>query len=113
MTGLALSFLAGLLTIFSPCVLPLAPLVIAAAPGARVRLRLANVAAARFLPLAVEGAKTAIVAIDGQPSAPFAPLHDLVPIGPRARFELVFDMPDFGSPHFDVPREAGTRSVSA
>jgi len=30
-TGLALSFLAGLLTIFSPCVLPLAPLVVAAA----------------------------------------------------------------------------------
>ena len=81
-----------------------APFVIAVAPGGRVRLRLANVATARILPLGVEGAKTAIVAIDGQPSAPFAPLRDLVPIGPRARFELVFDMP-----YFDLPREAGAR----
>lgn len=70
-----------------------APYAVAAAPGARVRLRLANVATARILPLGVEGVATVIAAIDGQPSAPFAPLHDLVPIGPRARFELVFDMP--------------------
>jgi FtsP/CotA-like multicopper oxidase with cupredoxin domain len=43
--------------------------------------------------VAVEGVKPTIVAIDGQPSEPFEPLRNLMPIGPGARFELIFDMP--------------------
>ena len=71
----------------------LAPLPSTAAPGARVRLRLANAATARVMGIAIEGAKTSIVAVDGQPSEAFEPLHDLVPMAPGARFELMFDMP--------------------
>ena len=77
-----------------------APLTLTAAPGARVRLRLANAATVRVMTLAIEGAKTLIVAVDGQPSETFEPLHNLVPIGPGARFELMFDM----------PREAGANA---
>jgi FtsP/CotA-like multicopper oxidase with cupredoxin domain len=58
-----------------------------------VRLRLLNVAPARIMIVGVEGVKPTIVAIDGQPSEPFEPLRNLMPIGPGARFELIFDMP--------------------
>jgi FtsP/CotA-like multicopper oxidase with cupredoxin domain len=70
-----------------------APLTLSAAPGARVRLRLANAATVRVMTIGIEGAKTLIVAVDGQPSEPFEPLRSLVPIGPGARFELIFDTP--------------------
>lgn len=70
-----------------------APLNLSAAPGARVRLRIANAATARMMTIAIEGVKARIVAIDGQPSEPFEPLRDLVPMGPGARFELLFDLP--------------------
>jgi len=69
-----------------------APQRFAAPPGARVRLRLANASATRAMTIAVDGARPLIVAVDGQPSAPFAPLRNLFPVGPGARFELVFDM---------------------
>jgi len=71
-----------------------APQRFAAPPGARVRLRLANASAARSMTIAVVGATPLIVAVDGQPSAPFAPLGNLFPIGPGARFELIFDIAD-------------------
>jgi FtsP/CotA-like multicopper oxidase with cupredoxin domain len=71
-----------------------APQRFAAPPGARVRLRLANASALRAMTIAVVGATPLIVAVDGQPSAPFAPLRNVFPIGPGARFEFVFDMAD-------------------
>ena len=64
-----------------------------ARPGARVRLRLGNAATARLTNVGIDGAKTLIVAVDGQPSEPFAPLRNQFPMGPGARFELLFDMP--------------------
>ena len=70
-----------------------APLQLSPLPGARVRLRLVNAAVARIMIVAVEGVKPTIIAIDGQPSEPFQPLHNIMPIGPGARFELIFDMP--------------------
>ena len=69
-----------------------APQRFAAPPGARVRLRLANASATRAMTIAVAGATPLIVAVDGQPSPPFAPLRNLFPVGPGARFELIFDM---------------------
>jgi FtsP/CotA-like multicopper oxidase with cupredoxin domain len=69
-----------------------APLALNAPPGGRVRLRIANAATARTMTIAIEGVKPQIIAVDGQPSEPFAPLHNLVPMGPGARFELVFDL---------------------
>ena len=70
-----------------------APLDLTAAPGARVRLRLANAATARVMSIGVAGVRPLIVAVDGQPSEPFEPLRNVFPMGPGARFELMFDMP--------------------
>jgi len=86
-----------------------APLQLAARPGARVRLRLANAAAARLANIGAEGAKTFIVAVDGQPSEPFEPLKNQFPMGPGARFELMFDMAAEagGSASFLLRGEAG------
>ncbi len=70
-----------------------APLALKARPGARVRLRLGNAATARLTNVGIDGAMTLIVAVDGQPCEPFAPLRNQFPMGPGARFELVFDMP--------------------
>jgi FtsP/CotA-like multicopper oxidase with cupredoxin domain len=75
-----------------------APLKLSARPGARVRLRLGSASTARLATVAIDGAKTLIVAVDGQPSEPFEPLNNQFPIGPGARFELMFDMPrDIGA----------------
>jgi FtsP/CotA-like multicopper oxidase with cupredoxin domain len=71
----------------------LAPQRVFAAPGGRVRLRLANAAAARTMTIVFAGAAPLIVAVDGQPSALFAPSRGQFLIAPGARFELMFDMP--------------------
>jgi FtsP/CotA-like multicopper oxidase with cupredoxin domain len=76
------------------------PLVLNAAPGARVRLRLANAATARIMMIAVEGVRPLIVALDGQPCEAFAPLRNAFPIGPGARFDMMFDMPRTGPARF-------------
>jgi FtsP/CotA-like multicopper oxidase with cupredoxin domain len=70
-----------------------APLKLTARPGARVRVRLGNAATARLTTIGIEGARTLIVAVDGQPSEPFEPLRNQFPMGPGARFELMVDMP--------------------
>jgi FtsP/CotA-like multicopper oxidase with cupredoxin domain len=70
-----------------------APLKLKARPGARVRLRLGSAATARLATVAISGAKIHIVAVDGQPGEPFEPLANQFPMGPGARFELMFDMP--------------------
>ena len=72
---------------------PPAPLTLSAAPGARVRLRLANAATARVMLIGVDGLTPLIVAVDGQPSEPFAPLRNVFPLGPGGRYELMFDLP--------------------
>ena len=70
-----------------------APLSLKGRPAARVRLRLGNATTARLATVAISGAKSLIVAVDGQPSEPFEPLNNQFPMGPGARFELMFDMP--------------------
>jgi FtsP/CotA-like multicopper oxidase with cupredoxin domain len=86
-----------------------APLNLKAQPGARVRLRLGSAATARLATVAISGAKSFIIAVDGQPSEPFEPLANQFPIGPGARFELMFDMPrDAGAGvRLDLRGEAG------
>ena len=80
-----------------------APLQLTGPPGGRVRLRLGNCATARTLLVSIEGVKPLIVAVDGQPSAPFEPLRNLLPVGAGARFELMFDLPrDGGAARFRV-----------
>ena len=53
--------------------------------------------------------KSVIVAVDGQPSEPFEPLNNQFPMGPGARFELMFDMPrDLGAGvRLDLRGDAG------
>ena len=90
-----------------------APLMLEARPGARMRLRLGNAATARLANVAIEGAKTLIVAVDGQPSEPFEPLRNQFPMGPGARFELMFDMPREGAAavKFVLRSDAGAPDV--
>jgi FtsP/CotA-like multicopper oxidase with cupredoxin domain len=64
------------------------------APGSRIRLRLVNAANARFMFVTFEGFKPLIMAIDGQPCDPFEPVRRTIPVGPGARFDLMFDLPD-------------------
>jgi FtsP/CotA-like multicopper oxidase with cupredoxin domain len=70
-----------------------APAVLEARPGARVRLRLANVANARLMMLSFEGVQPFVIAIDSQPCDAFEPVRRSIPVAPGARFELLFDMP--------------------
>jgi FtsP/CotA-like multicopper oxidase with cupredoxin domain len=72
------------------------PLMLRPAPGSRVRLRLANMAA-RIVAIGVAGAKPLIIALDGQPCEAFEPLRSVFPVGPGARFDLMFDMPGAGA----------------
>ncbi|WP_428384943.1 multicopper oxidase family protein [Methylocystis sp.] len=64
------------------------------APGARVRLRLANLSNARIMVLSLVGAQPFVIAIDGQPCDAFEPIKQSIPVAPGARFELMFDMPE-------------------
>ncbi len=63
------------------------------APGARLRLRLANLANARIMVVSVDGAQPFVVAIDSQPCEAFEPVRRTIPVAPGARFELMLDLP--------------------
>ncbi len=62
-------------------------------PGSRVRLRLLNAAAARLLFVVFDNLTPRLLAIDGQPCEAFTPSGNLLPIGPGARFDVMFDLP--------------------
>jgi FtsP/CotA-like multicopper oxidase with cupredoxin domain len=63
-------------------------------PGARVRLRLLSAVSARLMSISLEGAKPWILAVDGQPAdSAFEPVRATFPVGPGARFDLMFDLP--------------------
>lgn len=64
------------------------------APGARIRLRLANACNARIMRLRFDGPKTYVVAVDGQPTETFEPVRAQLPFAPGTRYELIFDMPE-------------------
>jgi FtsP/CotA-like multicopper oxidase with cupredoxin domain len=87
-----------------------APLRLTAAPGGRVRLRLASLCAARIMVIGVEGVVARIIAIDGQPCEAFEPLRHAFPMGPGARFELMFDLPRDGAVRFVARGDAATPS---
>ncbi len=71
----------------------LAPDAMETAPGARIRLRLANLAAQRIINLTFENLQASIIAIDGQACTAFEPVRRTIPLGPGARFDLILDMP--------------------
>jgi FtsP/CotA-like multicopper oxidase with cupredoxin domain len=63
------------------------------APGARIRLRLANLANARIMFVTFDGVQPFVIAVDGQPCDAFEPVRRTIPVAPGARFELMFDLP--------------------
>lgn len=63
------------------------------APGARVRLRIANLAPARIIGVLFAGMTPKIIAIDGQPCKIFSPDGNAMPLAPGGRFDAMFDVP--------------------
>lgn len=70
-------------------------------PGARVRLRIANLSTARIFAATFEGVLPMVVSIDGQACGAFEPVRRTIPIGPGARFDVIFD----------APRQEGARAA--
>ncbi len=70
-----------------------APFATSFRPGSRLRLRLLNAAGARIMIAGFEGAHPMVQAIDGQPCEIFEPIRQTIPIGPGARFDIMFDLP--------------------
>ena len=68
-------------------------------PGTRLRLRLASASTQRMMSVTLEGARTIVTAIDGQPCGMFEPDRQTVPLAPAQRYDLFFDL----------PREAGQK----
>ncbi len=60
--------------------------------GERVRLRLINAANARIFGLDFGDLAPVVIALDGQPVAPHAPVGGIVVVGPAMRIDLVIDM---------------------
>ena len=72
----------------------LAPQVVEAKGGERVRLRVLNACVARLAGLILEGfADAKVIAVDGQPCDPFPPARHFVPSAPGSRFDLIVDLP--------------------
>jgi FtsP/CotA-like multicopper oxidase with cupredoxin domain len=71
-------------------------------PGARVRLRLANLANARIMFVGFDDLKPFVVAVDSQPCDAFEPVRRTIPVAPGARFEVLFDLP---------PKEGATAKI--
>lgn len=70
-----------------------APHEIKIAPGARVRLRLANACNARALRIRFDEIKAYVAAVDGQPTDTFEPLRSTLPLAPGSRYDVLFDAP--------------------
>ena len=62
-------------------------------PSSRLRLRIVNAADARFMVIAFNGVTPLIFAVDSQPCEAFEPARRTIPLGPGARFDVMFDLP--------------------
>ncbi len=69
------------------------PLAIEQKPGSRIRLRLLNACNARLMSVIFDNLNPMVLAIDGQPCDPFEPANKMLPMGPGARFDVMFDLP--------------------
>ena len=61
-------------------------------PGARIRLRLVNATFSRGFILGVNGTTPYVVAVDSIAGEKFRPVKDKIPVGPGARFDIIFDV---------------------
>ena len=64
-----------------------------APPGARIRMRIANLCNARTMRIRFDDLRVYVVAVDGQPTESFEPLRATLPFPPGSRYDLLFDMP--------------------
>ncbi len=64
------------------------------APGARLRLRLANISNARTLRIRFDNLKAYVIAVDSQPTDTFEPLKSTLPFPPGTRFDILLDLPE-------------------
>ena len=64
-----------------------------APPSSRVRLRLVSVADMRIMMISFNGVTPLILAVDSQPCEAFEPVRQTLPLGPGARFDVMFDLP--------------------
>ena len=69
------------------------PQTVEAAPGSRIRLRLANLCNARAARLRFDDLKVYVIGVDGQPTESFEPLRSTLPFSPGSRYDLLFDGP--------------------
>ncbi|MEW5864045.1 MAG: multicopper oxidase family protein [Pseudomonadota bacterium] len=60
--------------------------------GERIRLRLINTASARIFALEFRGHRPRVIALDGQPVAPYEPADGVVLLAPAQRADIVLDM---------------------
>jgi FtsP/CotA-like multicopper oxidase with cupredoxin domain len=65
-----------------------------APPGARLRLRLANICNARLIRIRFDGLKAWTIAVSGQPTDRFEPLRAMLPLYPGARYDVIVELPD-------------------
>ncbi len=72
------------------------PRPIEASPGARLRVRLANAANARVMPIRFEGVRAYVAAIDSVPTDTFEPLRATLPFPPGRRYDVIVEMPAEG-----------------
>jgi FtsP/CotA-like multicopper oxidase with cupredoxin domain len=64
-------------------------------PGSRLRLRILSAVNARIMFISFEGTDPLILAVDGQPcDDAFMPVQKTIPVGPGARFDIMFDLPN-------------------
>ncbi len=75
-----------------------APLRISAAPGSRIRLRLASLCNARLMRIRFDGIKAYVIAVDSQPTDTFEPLRSTLPFAPGSRYDILFDVPSEQGP---------------
>lgn len=69
------------------------PVAETARPLSRLRLRIVSAVNARIMLISFTCVKPWILAVDGQPCEAFEPVRQTIPVGPGARFDVVFDLP--------------------
>ena len=68
------------------------PHAIEAAPGTRLRLRLANLCNARTTRIRFDDLKAYVIGVDGQPTESFEPLRSTLPFAPGTRYDVLVEL---------------------
>jgi FtsP/CotA-like multicopper oxidase with cupredoxin domain len=61
-------------------------------PSSRLRLRILSAVHTRLMVIAFNGITPMVLAVDGQPCEAFEPHRHRIPLGPGARFDVMFDL---------------------